>query len=78
VTYSLGEDQFFPLGDNSPQSKDARLWSHKTTAGLEPPPFVHRDMLIGKAVFIYWPHGWRILTDFVGIIPNYQRIGRIR
>lgn len=78
VTYTLEANQFFPMGDNSPQSKDGRLWSHITPDGLEPPPFVERKMLIGKAVFIYWPHGWRILTDMVGVIPNYQRIGTIR
>ena len=78
VTYTLGPDQFFPMGDNSPQSKDGRLWSHATENGLEPPPYVRREMLIGKAVFVYWPHGWRIFTDKVGIIPNFQRIGRIR
>ncbi len=77
-TFTLGADQFFPMGDNSPQSKDGRLWSHITPDGLEPPPYVRREMLIGKAVFVYWPHGWRIFTDWVGIIPNYQRIGRIR
>jgi signal peptidase I len=78
VTFSLGADQFFPMGDNSPQSKDGRLWSQNTRDGLIPPPYVEREMLIGKAVFIYWPHGWRIFTDFVGIIPNYQRMGRIK
>jgi signal peptidase I len=76
-TFRLERDQFFPMGDNSPQSKDGRLWSVHTNRGLEPPPFVPRAMLIGKAVFIYWPHSW----DFPKIpflIPNFQRIGPIR
>jgi signal peptidase I len=42
------EDQFLMLGDNSPRSNDSRLWSK---------PFVARRLLIGKAFFIYWPHG---------------------
>jgi len=44
-------DQFFVLGDNSPFSQDGRLWR---TENLN--HFVERRMLIGKALFIYWPH----------------------
>lgn len=77
VTFALDQDQFFPMGDNSPQSKDGRLWSNVTHRGLEPPPYVAREMLIGKAVFIYWPHSWN-LPKIPFMIPNFQRIGRIR
>ena len=45
-----GQDQFFALGDNSPQSKDSRLWATPNTEY-----YVERDLLIGKALFIYWP-----------------------
>ena len=80
VTFHLGPDQFFPLGDNSPQSKDARLWSNgdRVSGYSDPPPYVERDLLIGRALAIYWPHGWRVRTDRVGMIPNFQRIGLIR
>jgi signal peptidase I len=47
VDFDIGEDQFFALGDNSPQSKDGRLWENGHT--------VDRNLIIGKAVFIYWP-----------------------
>ena len=47
-----GQDQFFALGDNSPQSQDSRLWHHKY---LKTEYYVERDLLIGKALFIYWP-----------------------
>lgn len=77
VTFKLEQDQFFPMGDNSPQSKDGRLWSNVTPRGLEPPPYVAREMLIGKAVFIYWPHSWNF-PKIPFMIPNFQRIGRIR
>ena len=90
VEFELGADQFFPMGDNSPQSQDARLWSGGTESLLVPPepgrrfglvrpgPFVHRDRLIGKAFLIYWPHGWYpgIKTPFP-FIPNVARMGRI-
>ncbi len=44
------KDQFFVLGDNSAQSSDGRLWKGEY--------WVDRELLIGKALFIYWPHGW--------------------
>ena len=46
------KDQFFVLGDNSAQSSDGRLWIGQY--------WVERELLIGKALFIYWPHGWKI------------------
>jgi signal peptidase I len=80
VTFHLGADQFLPLGDNSPESSDARLWfqRHYMTNVVWPPPYVKRELLIGKALFVYWPHSWRLLSDKLPIIPNFQRIGAIR
>jgi hypothetical protein len=79
-----GDDQFFPMGDNNPQSKDARLW----TSGNEPSAhtgklvefghYVERDMLIGKAFLVYWPHGWNVDNIRLPIVPNFRRMGRIR
>ena len=43
-------DQFMALGDNSPQSKDSRLWATEKTGF-----YVERELLIGKALVIYWP-----------------------
>jgi signal peptidase I len=65
--YVMDPNQFFPLGDNSPQSKDARIW--------EPEPHVDRELLTGKALFIYWPHHWRRPVPF---LPNFARMGFIR
>jgi signal peptidase I len=80
IDYRLGADQFFPLGDNSPESRDARLWSEQRNGLGEvfPPPFVSRELLIGKALVIYWPHAWRIGGNSLPVIPNFQRMGRIR
>jgi signal peptidase I len=66
VTNSMGPDQFFPLGDNSPQSSDARLWEK---------PFFDRNLLIGKALMIYWPHTWNRPIPF---LPNVKRMRLIR
>ncbi|WP_425614987.1 signal peptidase I [Anatilimnocola sp. NA78] len=66
VEFSLGEDQFFPMGDNSPSSSDGRYW--------DPNDYLTRDLLIGKALVIYWPHSWNRPMFW----PNFQRMGRIR
>jgi signal peptidase I len=68
----LGPDQFFPLGDNSPQSEDARSWSSHYPEAEE---YVDRKFLIGKALVIYWPHAWNRPVPFT---PNVQRMGIIR
>lgn len=69
VTFELQADQFFPLGDNSPQSKDARIWDDRN---FPPEHYVERKLLLGKALLIYWPHAWRPL------LPNFKRMGLIR
>ncbi|MEW4530056.1 MAG: signal peptidase I [Maioricimonas sp. JB045] len=48
--YIIGPDEFLALGDNSPRSRDSRLWND----GMQTVP---RQFLVGKAFFIYWPHG---------------------
>ena len=73
--FPLEKDQFFVLGDNSPNSEDCRWWR---TAGIANPPLppyrvgiVPRDYLVGKALFVYWPSGFRPFDRFpFGIIPN--------
>jgi len=76
VQFAMEADQFFPLGDNSPHSQDARLWSsERYFANVDPPPpYVSRDLLIGKALLIYWPHTWNRPIPFW---PNFRRMGPI-
>lgn len=61
------KDQFLPMGDNSPRSLDGRVWSG--------PNFVHRDLLIGRALFVYWPH---TLHEPIELFPNFGEMGFIR
>lgn len=78
--FTLEEDQFFMMGDNSPNSQDSRWWGQEgignngTTyrAGIVP-----RDYLVGKALFVYWPSGFRIspAKSRFAVIPN---IGQMR
>lgn len=61
-------DCFLPLGDNSPQSLDGRMWGSL--------PYLERDLLIGEAILIYFPHWWR--GPFFPLYwPNFQRLGLI-
>jgi signal peptidase I len=65
--FILEKDQFLPLGDNSPQSYDGRFWFNEN--------YVERDLLIGKALLIYWPHTWNRPIPF---FPNFRKMGPIR
>ncbi|MCE3018281.1 MAG: signal peptidase I [Pirellula sp.] len=57
---------YFPMGDNSSASSDARSWAmHHTPERL----------LIGRAVVVFWPHCWNAPVPF---LPNVQRMGLIR
>jgi signal peptidase I len=65
--FRLGANQFFPMGDNSPASLDARVWGG--------PPHVEGDMLIGRALFVYWPHS---KNKPIPYFPNFERMKFIR
>ena len=71
--FPQAKDRFFVLGDNSPQSQDGRLW------GAE--HYVERDLLIGEAVLIYWPHPLQVRIPFTRAIvpwfPNFREMGLI-
>lgn len=73
---------YFCCGDNSPQSKDGRLWvdvcpmlreRHNYQYGTVP-----GDQLIGRAFFVYWPSGLRFSKESPAIIPNVGRMRMIR
>lgn len=70
TAYVMGDQEYFPMGDNSPYSEDARRWSHRN--GRRTPHYVEDELMIGKALLIYWPHHWR------PFFPNFGRMGLIR
>jgi hypothetical protein len=85
-------DEFFVLGDNSPISLDSRLWveAGPTLLLWKDPKGPHsaaniqyklgtvpRYSMIGKAMFVYWPAGYRLFGG-VPIVPNVGRMRLIR
>ena len=66
------------LGDNSPRSADSRLWHRPDGA---PEHYVKRDLLVGKAVFVYWPHSWNRIPGTnipFPFFPNFARMKFVR
>ncbi len=69
------EDEFFALGDNSPRSKDSRMW-HDDRPPAKHPHAVPRRLLIGKAFYIYWPHAIPFLNNGKGYRPDITIPGK--
>lgn len=83
----LRKGEYFMLGDNSPASRDSRLWDqvgpHLLDRGEDYQlGTVPADQLIGRAFFVYWPSGlrpnWLPILGDRGIIPNVGRMRWIR
>jgi signal peptidase I len=69
--FELGPDEFLMLGDNSPRSQDSRVWPN--ARGAEHRHAVPRSALVGRAFYIYWPHGIPFLKDGKGIPVTYHK-----
>jgi len=84
--FQIGADRFLMLGDNSPMSKDSRGWSNddrrNMTYSIDEPGAgwdtsdrmsweVPRNLLTGKAFFVYWPHGKPIGPD-IRLSPDFR------
>ena len=61
------KDQFLPMGDNSSNSLDGRVW--------DGPRYFERDLLIGRAIIVFWPH---TLNEPIPYLPNFGRMTFIK
>ena len=60
------ENQFFCMGDSRDNSEDGRVWG-----------FVPRDLIVGRAMFVYWSCDRGASNgDFFGCV-THPRLGRI-
>jgi len=83
--FILAEDEFFVLGDNSPNSEDSRWWDRagKANNGLSyRAGIVPRDYLVGKALFVYWPSGFEFpwpksVKTFLSKYSRYNRLSTV-
>jgi signal peptidase I len=67
---TLGPDEYFVLGDNSPISDDSRSWIVE--------PLVKHNSLFGKPLLIYWPSRWTGVGGWGTQVPDLNRIRYIR
>lgn len=78
----LGADQFFCLGDNSPFSKDSRVWNSVNPWVLERSfeqelseadavGIVPRRLMMGKAFFVYFPAPYGMNPGAMPFFPNF-------
>jgi signal peptidase I len=83
VEFPLGKDQFFVMGDNSPESSDARLWygGDRRSGGRPGGTYLERQLLIGKALCVYWPHSWNRIPGTpipFPLFPNFEDMRLVR
>ena len=78
-------DEFYVLGDNSPASKDSRMWGDHAQTLRDVKNYrngtVPRYNMIGKAFFVYWPGGFRVTASQrsgLRLVPNVGRMRLIR
>ncbi|QDU71612.1 S26 family signal peptidase [Mucisphaera calidilacus] len=81
-TLTLGPDEFFCLGDNSPRSSDGRYWRQidpwvayrNFDAGRDGLGIVPRRLLIGKAFFVYFPAPFPLYGNRMAFVPDFGNL----
>jgi signal peptidase I len=79
--FPIHKNQFFVLGDNSPESADCRLWKYSARdKGIPGGAYLDRRLLTGKAVCVFWPHSWGGWGGIRGLdkLPGFPNFGDMR
>ncbi len=80
---TLSPREYFVMGDNSPRSFDARLWTEATLGPHLREKFnghayqagtVPADQMIGRAFLVYWPGFTALGGSGPNILPDFGRI----
>ncbi len=75
--FTLDDNLFFVMGDNSAASSDARLWAAGGD-GVPGGPYLERKLLIGKAACVYWPHSYGKVPGTPIPFPFFPNFGDMR
>jgi len=79
LQFQLRADEYLMFGDNSPASKDSRLFDYysRPLRGVDSSRYAVREQdLIGEALCIFWPHGIPFMNDGKGYaVLNHKRYG---
>ena len=54
-TYTLGEDEYFCVGDNLYNSHDSRTWMDEHISEEDVVGPLTEDMIVGKVRYVIWP-----------------------
>jgi signal peptidase I len=80
-----GIREYFCLGDNSPVSKDGRLWFEvgphlidRLARGEYQPGTVPADQMMGRAILVVWPSGFPLFQGRLRLVPNLGEMRLIR
>lgn len=76
--FQTQDEQLFVMGDNSPESKDCRLWMMgNPELGRPGGPYLDKSLLIGKAISVFWPHSWGGIPG-LPMLPGFPNFGDMR
>jgi signal peptidase I len=78
--FPVESDQYFVMGDNSPESLDCRLWSggaNQERTSVPGGAYLNKQLMTGEAVYVFWPHSWGSFP-FIKQLPGFPNFWDMR